>query len=238
MKLYTIGLDIGGSGIRGILLAKRNIIGYFVAKTPKTKKEFTETLRVLLPKFTAHQGKVVRVGIGVAGIIKKTKVVWSPNIPYLKNFEFREVFGRPLRLRVDNDARAILKGEVATNNNYARKKIMLFTIGTGIGRAFAEKGRVLTIKKFEYPEVWEKEYQKIRNAKNEIYLSRFLAEKLSVIIKRFGPQIILIGGSVAERKNFFAKIKKEFLKNGIKTSVKKSTLKDFETAFGAAFLFK
>jgi predicted NBD/HSP70 family sugar kinase len=234
MKLYTIGLDIGGSEIKGILLAKKNIVDSFIAKTPKTEKEFKETLRVLLQKFTAHQGKTVRIGIGVAGVIKKTKVVWSPNIPYLKNFEFREVFGRPLRLKVDNDARAILKGEVAANNNYARKKIMLFTIGTGIGRAFGEKGRVRTIKKFEYPEIWEKEYQKIRN----MYLSRFLAKKLSVIIKIFKPQIILIGGGVAERKNFFAQIKKEFLKNGIKTPVKKSALQDFETAFGAALLFK
>lgn len=238
MKLYTIGLDIGGNEIRGILLAKKNIVDSFIAKTPKTEKEFKKTLIVLLQKFTAHQGKVVRIGIGVAGVIKKTKVVWSPNIPYLKNFEFREVFGRPLRLKVDNDARAILKGEVAANNNYARKKNMLFTIGTGIGRAFGEKGRVLTIKKFEYPEIWEKEYQKIRNTKNELYLSRFLAKKLSVIIKTFEPQIILIGGGVAERKNFFAKIKKEFLKNGIKTPVKKSALKDFKTAFGAALLFK
>ena len=238
MKLYTMGLDIGGSGIKGILLAKRSVIDSFIAKTPKIETEFTETLKVILQKFNAHQGKVVRVGIGVAGIIKKTKVVWSPNIPYLKNFEFREVFGRPLRLKVDNDARAILKGEVATNSNYVRKKIMLFTIGTGIGRAFAEKGRVLTIKKFEYPEVWEKEYQKIRNAKNNLYLLRFLAKKLSAITKILETQVILIGGGVAERKNFFAKIKKEFLKNGIKTSVKKSTLKDFETAFGAALLFK
>ena len=92
MKLYTIGLDIGGNGIRGILLAKRNIVDSFVAKTPKTKKEFTKTLTVLLQKFTAHQGKVARVGIGVAGIIQKTKVVWSPNIPYLKNFELNQQF--------------------------------------------------------------------------------------------------------------------------------------------------
>ena len=42
---------------------------------------------------------------------------------------------------------------------------MGFTVGTGIGRAFAENGKVKKIKKFEYPEKWEKQYQKIRDKK-------------------------------------------------------------------------
>lgn len=181
----VLGIDIGGWKIR----AEGEKFS-----TPRTKKEFV----ALLKKFSEAK----RIEIGVAGVISGTRVVFSPNIPYLKNFDFREIFPKSTLL-VDNDARAFLKRKL---KKIRAKKVLAFTIGTGIGRAYAERGRVMRIKKFEYPEKWEKEYQKIRDKRDYEKLAKFLGEKLSILIKKYKPQAVVLGGGVLKKRGFYKKL--------------------------------
>src|SRR3989344_870090 len=127
-KKVVLTLDIGGSKIRA---------GRKEFRTPKNRKSFAS----LLKKFSDAK----RVEIGVAGVISGTRVVFSPNIPYLKNFDFQKIFPKTI-LRVDNDARVFLHAKLETWKSDFQKEVRLprrvlaFTIGTGIGRALAEKG--------------------------------------------------------------------------------------------------
>src|SRR3989344_5997774 len=191
-KKTILNIDIGGTKIRanfGGKLQKWN--------TPRTKKEFAKILEKL-PRADA-------VGIGVAGVISGTRVIKSPNIRYLKNFDFREIFPKVV-LRIDNDARVFLGERIG---RFGGRRILAFTIGTGIGRAYGEGGKVKMIKKFEYPVSWEKEYQKIRDSKDDRKLAEYLGKKLSVLIKKYKPETVILGGGVLKKKGFYRRITKE-----------------------------
>lgn len=215
-----IGIDIGGTKIKAELINNGKTIKQISAKTPKNKNDF---IKILADFFTTldKNKKINAIQIGCAGAIRNTKVISSRNISYLKNFDFRNIFKPPLRLSVDNDARFFLKNRLRTIECSSHQKIIAFTIGTGIGRAYAKNGKIQKIKKFEYSEIWEKKYQKIRDARNNTALIQFLAKKLAPIVKKYKPNIIILTGGVIQRKNFFSKIKKEFFANGINAAIKK-----------------
>lgn len=189
-KKIVLSIDIGGSKIRAISGRK-----FWEFDTPENKKEFVRILK----KITGAD----KINVAVAGVVEGTKVKISPNIKYLKNFDFTKIYPR---VRVDNDARSFLRKKL---RKFGAKRILAFTIGTGIGRAWAEKGRVKKIKKLEYPEKWEREYQKIRDKKDYEKLAKFLGENLSVLIKKYEPEVVILGGGVLKKKGFYRKLKKE-----------------------------
>src|SRR3989304_2590142 len=98
---------------------------------------------LVVKKFAKGDIKIKNIDVGAAGIIGKNKIIFSPNIPYLKNFDFRGVFPG-FSVKIDNDARVFLRDELKAGGK--DKIVMAFTIGTGIGRAFAENGKVEKIK--------------------------------------------------------------------------------------------
>lgn len=231
----TIGIDIGGTKIFAVLFGGEKIIAAFSAETPKTKKEFIKTLKRLFEKLARKDVRIKSIGIGAPGIIKKNKVVFCPNIPYLKNFDFRRVFPG-FSAKIDNDARSFLRGELKLGAGAGAKKALIFTIGTGIGRAFAENGEVRKIKKFEYPEKWEKEYQRVRDGGDGGELADFLAVNLLIIVKKYKPDAVIIGGGILKRKNFFGRLKKKVEEKNKKIKFKKAALGDSAGAIGAALL--
>ncbi|KKU16227.1 MAG: hypothetical protein UX24_C0016G0007 [Candidatus Giovannonibacteria bacterium GW2011_GWB1_45_9b] len=199
-KKAILGIDIGGSKIRFLYGGK-----FKEFSTPKTKRGFID----LIKKFP----RADKVGISVAGVVNGTRVKISPNIKYLKNFDFRKIFKR---VKVDNDARCFLRAEIRWLSHYLvakpPSKIFGITIGTGIGRAFSGK----KIKSFEYPERWEKEYQKIRDSKDDQKLARYLGVRLNLIIKKYRSNSVILGGGVLGRKGFFEMLKKRLSVEAIK----------------------
>lgn len=245
-----LGIDIGGTKIRTILWSGKKIIAAYEAKTPKTKQEFIKILKTAIKESIGDNKRINSVGIGAAGVIGKNKIIFSPNIRYLKNFDFRGAIPGFL-VKIDNDARAFLRGELELGKFAKNKKVLAFTIGTGVGRAFAKNGKVKKIKKFEYPEKWEREYQQIRDfsaeggsasgGKNDTALVEFFSSQLAIIVKKYSPEIVIIGGGILKRKNFFRRLKKELdektKERGLKIIFKKSASAD-SAAIGAALLIK
>lgn len=227
-----IGIDIGGWKIRGILWDGKKILRSYEVSTPRRKAEFVRTIHALLGAL-AFKRKIRGVGIAVAGIVEGSRVKRSPNVPYLNNFDIRSLHSS-WHLMVDNDARAFLRGELRGRE---AKSVLGFTIGTGIGRAWAENGRVRKIKKIEYPERWEKEYQKIRDGGDDGRLARFLGEKLSKITEAYNPRILVFGGGVLGRKRFFTKLKTECARRGVTSAVIRAKREKNSAALGAALLF-
>jgi len=109
--------------------------------TPEDLQEYLDTMRTLIEK---HAVKVV--GLGVAGTISTdhTTVLVSPNIPYLNGVNLEEALGNEeVLVKVDNDARCALIGEVIAGAAQSDTSVVLITIGTGIGGAVMQKGVVL-----------------------------------------------------------------------------------------------
>ncbi|MBI2610060.1 ROK family protein [Candidatus Giovannonibacteria bacterium] len=228
-----IGLDIGGSKIRGIFWNGKKILRFLETNTPKNKADFIKKFKILVSSLAVHK-KVERVGIAAAGIILGNRILSSPNIKYLKNFDFTALLlNKPLK--VDNDARAFLRSETWRLSRHVRTrgKILGFTIGTGVGRAYGEKGMIKKIKAFEYPERWEKEYQRIRNVKDYNELAEFLARKLGPIITKYKPNVVVFGGGIMDKRGFFRKLEKK-----LHVKCYKSCLGRKAGALGAAMLWK
>ncbi len=233
-----IGIDIGGTNIRGILWNKKKILQNREIKTPQTRAGFENKLKGLIGGFFRVK-KISGIGIGTAGVVSGAVLRFSPNIPAVKNFNFQKIIPTGVQLKLDNDARCFARGEYLLGAGKGFKNAFFLTIGTGIGRASGRKGKILKIKKFEYPERWEGEYQKIRDKKDDTKLAEFLGKNLAKLIKPYKPRAIIIGGGVImKRKNFVSKLKKEFFKNGIPAPVLKSRLGNYAAALGAVLLFK
>jgi len=234
----TIGIDIGGSKIRGVLWNGKKITRYFQIPMPDSLDKFKNIFQLMFKDLNTR-GKIKKIGIGVAGQIKGTKVIRATNIPYFKNFDFKKVFPKVF-LRVNNDARTYAQAEYAIGSGKGAKSILVITLGTGIGRAYGKNGKIKNLKTFETNEPWEKEYQKIKD-KNK--LAKFLSEKLAPIIYTLDPEIVVLGGGVVNKKGYFSAIKKALNKKcrslpaqkGVK--IEKSKLGKFAGAIGATMLF-
>lgn len=231
--MKTIGIDIGGSKIRAVLWDLPAQAGggrVLAARQVKTPKKLGEFSKEILKLITWQPG--CQVGIGAAGIISGTKIVFSPNIKYLRNFDFNNLLTpdvnrlpvgiERLKIKLDNDARCFARaviGGPARNAAHsaaggANGTILAVTLGTGIGRALIKNGKVQKIKSFEYPEKWERKYQRLMgkpgNHARDEKLVGYLSEKIIKLARPFSPNTIVFGGGVMERKGFFGKLRKEF----------------------------
>ena len=234
-KKFVLGIDVGGSKIRGVLHNGKKALRFLEISTPKTKKQFEKSIRKISVQLAAGD-EINYIGIAVAGVVEGMIINESPNIKYLKNFDFKKL-KLAQNIKVDNDARAFLKAE--TVRHRVSDRVLGITVGTGIGRAFFVNGKIKKIKQFEYPEKWEWEYQKIRDQKNNAGLANFLGIKLSPIIKKYKPGVVVLGGGVMERKKFFEKMEKRLPTcAGKPIKVMCARLHNKAGAYGAAMLWR
>lgn len=232
--MFCIGIDIGGTKIRAVLWNGKKVIRAREVPTPKNKNDFQKRLVALVSSLRRHD--VEAIGIGAAGIVKGTVLLSSPNIPYIKNFVFRPLWPRSIRLRVDNDARAFARAKLLRGAGHGAKSIFALTIGTGIGRAYGKNGKIAKIKKLEYPERWERTYQAIRRRRNDPVLANFLGKNLARLMKPFKPEVIVVGGGVLERRGFLKRLRKELKARGLPYRIRRTRLTKNAVAIGAALL--
>lgn len=228
-----IGLDIGGTHISAVVLSDESkIIAKKTVDTPRSKNRFIGTIKSIVLKLNP---KSPAIGIAVAGIINKNVLKRAPNISFLKNFDFQIIFDNK-KVILNNDARAFLKGEIQFIGVSKKTKILGLTIGTGIGRALAVGKNVKKIKSFEYPEKWERQYQKFRETKSSKELAKYLAEKISKIINNYKPGIIILGGGViiGRKDEFLNPFKKELKNIGVKSKIKIAKMGNIAGAYGSA----
>lgn len=232
-----IGIDIGGSKIRGILLDGKKVVRSHEFATPVSKHDFQEQLIALAASLTGRTA-TRGIGIGAAGIVERTTLLLSPNIPYIKNFDFRALWPRSISLRFDNDARCFARAEFLRGAGRGVESLFALTLGTGVGRAYGKNGKIIKLKKFEYPEPWEKEYQTVRDAADYRKLATFLGSKLAPLLEPYEPTIVVVGGGVMERRGFLRKLRAALKAQGLKGKVSRSALGRNAVAIGAALLLR
>ncbi len=230
---YKIGIDIGGTKIRLVLIKGKRLVNKLTIETPKKLKDFNQALNAGVWKLTGNgKHKIFFVGFAVAGVINNSVVDYSQNIVYLNGYNFAQALGFKdgRHMSVDNDARAALWYELK-NSSFKKGIVLMLTIGTGIGRALAEAGQVKTIKDFEWPEKWEPDYQKLQRSKE---LAPYLAYKLWPIIKKYQPRRIIFGGGVVSKRSDLVKeITKYWKQVGYEGKVYKARPNDYAGALGA-----
>ena len=235
-----IGIDIGGSKTRAVLWDGKKVLATQQVKMPARLSDFRKEIIKLITWKPGFQ--VDQIGIGAAGIISGTKIVSSPNIKYLRDFDFAKLLGvRDAKLRLGNDAQCFARSVIGSANGklFKNKTILAVTLGTGIGRGLAKNGKIRKIKAFEYPESWEKEYQKMRGKPKAVMSAEFadfLAEHLAPIAKKYNANAVVFGGGVTDRSGFWKRVKEAFKQRGWKGNLSISHLGKNAVAVGAALL--
>jgi glucokinase len=141
MDKYVIGLDIGGTNMRGALL-DGNEEQVDELKIPSQAHLGIERLIDNLIEFVERirGGKTIYgIGLGIPGIIDSAKgvIVAAPNIAHVKDYPIRSVLndrlGADIKLVIENDANMVGLGEWRKGAGKEVDSMIMITIGTGLG---------------------------------------------------------------------------------------------------------
>jgi glucokinase len=139
----TIGLDIGGTKVLGVLLADDGtVLREERLASPHTGLEaLVATGAALVTKLDAPGAPV---GVGAAGLVDHEGVVrYAPNLPNVREAPLRDALADAPghAVAVDNDAGVAALGEVTYGAAAGKRDVLLVTLGTGIGGGFLLAGR-------------------------------------------------------------------------------------------------
>ncbi len=145
---HIIGIDLGGTTIKGGLIEGQHIIKEEVADTRASEGgEITlNALKNVIRKLKTD--KTVAIGIGVPSVVDREKgiVYHVQNIKdwdevHLK-FLLEEEFNLPVH--IDNDANCFVKGERIYGLGQQFENFVGITLGTGVGGGIIQKGNLLS----------------------------------------------------------------------------------------------
>jgi glucokinase len=140
----AIGIDIGGTRLRAARVATGVIEAR--ASAPSSPDPQHVLARVLELVAQVRSAEVTALGIGVPGQVHATtRRVLSGGYVNLSGLDFAaEVEAATgLPVTIENDATMALQGEAAHGAAKGRANVVMLTIGTGIGGAILDGGRVL-----------------------------------------------------------------------------------------------
>ena len=210
--MEILGIDIGGSGIKGAtvdlktgeLTRKR-----FRIKTPRNPKP-AKVARIV-QEIVHHFEWSGRLGIGFPGVIRHGQIFTAANLH--KSWEgidgealFAAATGCEVKLINDADAAGLAEMRFGAGKD-RMGKVMLFTLGTGIGSAMFLEGKLVSNTELGHlewhgdsAEVYAAESARIREKLSWKKWGKRVSGYLQMIEFLFSPDLIILGGGAV--KNF------------------------------------
>lgn len=154
MTAYTIGFDIGGTKILGVVTDRNGtVVAEERDESPEGFGDIVDsaaTMAATLQHRVADdrdlQGEIVAIGVGIAGLVDGNGVLrYGPNLPGVIDAPVRDALAKRtgVPVVVDNDANVAGWGEVRFGAAAGSRDALLVTLGTGIGGAIVLDGAVL-----------------------------------------------------------------------------------------------
>ena len=243
--MEILGIDIGGSGIKGAIVDTNK--GEIVSErlripTPKPAKPeaISEVIKILCNQ---HQWNGI-IGVSFPTIIKNGKAMHYGNLD--KSWQgiqvdqlFRSKVGTDFFVVNDADAAAMGVMEFGEGKN-EKGLVMTITIGTGIGSGVFFNGELLSNfelgrlygKKGDIMESFASDAARKRNDWEFKKWGKRLNFFLNHIEKSFNPDLIILSGGVSKKIDQFAKY------IDIETPFKAAELKNNAGIVGAALFAK
>lgn len=239
--MEILGIDIGGSGIKGAVV------------DTKTGKLVTERIRIPTPEPSKpkHVAGVIAeitkilaykemIGAGFPAIIKKGIAYSAANVH--KSWMRADVSGiiaeaTGCKVVVLNDADAAGLAEVrfGLDKKQTEGTVLFLTVGTGIGSAFFLNGQLMPNTELGHLKIRGKdaEHRASDAARQSLDLSwkewgKSFTEVLNTYEFLFNPDLIVLGGGISAKYDKF----EEFLK--IKTKIIPAKLENLAGIIGAA----
>ncbi|ALO14256.1 Polyphosphate glucokinase [Salinivirga cyanobacteriivorans] len=241
--MEVLGIDIGGSGIKGTIVDTKT--GEFLKERhriptpqPATIDDIAETVKAIVDHFK-FEGPV---GCGFPSVIQNGVVKTASNIhKSWINVNVDEVFGHitGLPVHVFNDADAAGAAELQFGCVKGYKGLAIFlTIGTGIGSAIINHGQL--IPNSELGHVYLDNGMKVEHfasdavRKKEDLNRKEWGERFNIVLKYFDklfyPDLFVLGGGSSKKFHKYAET------ITVKTPVKPAELLNQAGIIGAALL--
>jgi polyphosphate glucokinase len=214
--MNLLGIDIGGSGIKGApvdttqggLLAERLRIP---TPAPSTPDAVAGVIRQILDNFPEATGPL---GITFPGVVKHGRVWTAANVDRAwTDFDaatfFTAKLGRRATVINDADAAGIAEMRFGAGRDIGGV-VVLLTLGTGIGSAVFLDGKLLPNTELGHMEIRGKEAEaraseRVREEKNLGWPE--WAERVGEVVGRFAfllnPDLVIIGGGVSRKADKF-----------------------------------
>jgi polyphosphate glucokinase len=216
MDAIPLGIDFGGSGIKGapVDLDSGEFIGDRVrieTPQPATPEAVAEVFVELIGRFPDSEGAV---GVTVPAVVRRGVASSAANIDRAwigtdADALFTDATGRDVH--VVNDADAAGLAEVRYGAAAGRRGlVILTTLGTGIGSAIVYDGALVPNSELGHLEIDGKDAEKSAansvREKNDLSWSKW-ADRLTTyyrtLEKLFSPDLIVLGGGVSKHADKF-----------------------------------
>jgi len=140
----TVGLDIGGTKVLGVLLdARGTVLKEQRRVSPHAGVDaLVATCTAIVEELAEPESPV---GVGAAGLVSHDgEILYSPNLPTVRQAPLQKALLSATHhpLVVDNDANVAARGELAYGAARGRRHALLVTLGTGIGGALLLNGEL------------------------------------------------------------------------------------------------
>lgn len=211
-----IGVDIGGSGIKGGVVDSRRgtLIGERVRLDTPQPALVADVLAATAEVVRALPRDAGPVGIGLPGAIVGGRVMTAANIdaswigqPAAELFS--EAVGRPCVVLNDADAAGVAEMRFGAGRGVPGVVLML-TLGTGIGSALFTDGRLVPNTELGHIEIrgMDAELRASAGAREREELSYakwapLLDEYLHRVDQLIWPDLIILGGGISKRADKF-----------------------------------
>lgn len=222
--MITLGIDIGGSGIKGALVNVETgeLAGERVRidiPDPSTPENCAGVVRSIVQHFD-YKGAL---GVTFPAVVRHGVTLTAANVDksWINSDAealLRQVTGLPVIVLNDADAAGIAEVTFGAGKD-VKGTVALFTFGTGIGSAFFIDGVLLPNTEFGHMFIRGKdaEARASARAKEDKNLTwkqwaKRVNEFLGEIDRLFTPDLIIIGGGISKRFDKYAKL----LKSGAK----------------------
>ncbi|HSF53808.1 MAG TPA: ROK family protein [Algoriphagus sp.] len=146
MEKAILGLDIGGTGIKGGVLVKGHLEDIRSIPTPalESKEFILETIATFIETYSHYD--FVGIGIGIPGLVDSREgiVLGLKNIPSFQHVELKKFltgrFKKPVF--VNNDANCFAIGVHKYGVGKPFKNLVGITLGTGVGGGIVINGQL------------------------------------------------------------------------------------------------
>jgi glucokinase len=141
--LSSVGIDLGGTKILGIVLDERgSIVAEQRVPTPQGPDAVVDAIASLAAALDASK---MPIGVGAPGLVDHTGTLrFAPNLPGVVNVPVRQMLADRLGVPVviENDATAACWGEWKLGAAVGADDCVVVTLGTGVGGGIVAGGRL------------------------------------------------------------------------------------------------
>lgn len=212
----AVGIDIGGSGIKGAVVdlsagARRGDRVRIPTPQPSTPTAVAQVVGEVLRQV----GGSGPVGVTVPGVVRGGVVETAANIDagWLGTDAaalFSAVAGRPVAVLNDADAAGVAEATYGAARGRAGL-VVLLTLGTGIGSALLLDGRLVPNSELGHlqlhhhgtAEAWAADSAREREGLSWSDWAQRLQEYLELVERVLWPELIVVGGGVSKRSDRF-----------------------------------